>query len=57
MPSVVLYQGVLAVSPAKAEPLLPAAEVVGVENLGQAVRAGIGEDWRAPPGSMRGDAR
>ena len=26
MPSVVLYQGVLAVRPAKAEPLLPAAE-------------------------------
>ena len=39
MPSVVLYQTVLPVSPPKAEPLLPAADV-GVEDFRKAVRSG-----------------
>ena len=41
MPRVVLYHWVLALRPAKAEPLLLAADGVGVDHLGQPVRAGV----------------
>jgi hypothetical protein len=47
-PSVVLYQGVLALRPAKALPLLPLAGAVGVEDFAQAVRAVVVQPGRAP---------
>ena len=50
-PSVVLYQGVLALSPAKAEPLLPCRRV-GVEDLGEAVRPWL---LRSTAGEARPD--
>ena len=40
-PSVTLYQGVLALRPAKAEPLLPAPLRERVEHLGEAVWPGV----------------
>ena len=47
-PSVVLYQGVLAVRPAKALPLFPVAGTEGVEHFAQAVRTVVVQAGQAP---------
>ena len=48
MPMVVLYQYVLAVRPAKALPLLPVPEEIGVQHLAEAVGPGVVQPGSTP---------
>ena len=52
-PSVVLYQGVLALSPANALPLLPVAGTKRIKNFTQSMRAGIIKPGYSPSADGR----